>query len=86
MKNTRKAQGAIEYLLMIGATILVVAVVIVGINGVMTQTNGQTKDVNALSPLKNLLNLSSDPEQITSSLFKEMPPKQTIKINGIEIL
>ena len=54
----QKAQGAIEYLLIIGAAILVVAVVIIAITTVLqagrTGTNGTTADYNSsLNGLKN---------------------------------
>jgi amino acid permease len=48
--NKQKAQGAIEYLLIIGSAILVVAVVIVALSGVLntgtTDTNEQTTAFN----------------------------------------
>jgi len=53
-----KAQGALEYLLMIGAAILVVAVVIIALSGVMGETKGQadTNDYNnGMGGLRNLI-------------------------------
>ena len=45
----QKAQGAIEYLLIIGAAILIVAIVIIAVSGVLTgaksDQNGM-KDIN----------------------------------------
>ncbi len=46
----QKAQGAIEYLLIIGAAILVVAIVIIAVSGVLT---GAKKDQNGLTDLNN---------------------------------
>jgi len=51
-----KAQGAIEYLLIIGATILVVAVVIIALSGILKETTNQTdgNDYNdSMSDLRN---------------------------------
>jgi uncharacterized protein (UPF0333 family) len=51
-----KAQGSIEYLLIIGATILVVAVVIIALSGILKETLTQTdgNDYNdSLSDLRN---------------------------------
>ena len=48
---TQKAQGAIEYLLIIGAAILVVAIVIIAVTGSLstskTDLNNSNKDVNS---------------------------------------
>jgi len=41
-----KAQGAIEYLLIIGAAILVVAIVIIAVTGALGQGTKQTVDAN----------------------------------------
>ena len=41
----KKAQGALEYLLLIGAAILIVAVVIVALSGIVVDT----KDQNSVS-------------------------------------
>ena len=48
MKTNKKAQGALEYLLIIGASILIVAVVIIALSGIITQSNDQnaTSDYN----------------------------------------
>lgn len=59
-----KAQGAIEYLLIIGAAILVVAVVVVALTGVLTSGRGSstetTGDYNSslddLNALRNQTN------------------------------
>ena len=53
-----KAQGAIEYLLVIGAVILVVAVVIIALSGVLSNTKQQTdsNDYNdSLTVLRKLI-------------------------------
>ncbi len=42
-----KAQGAIEYLLIIGAAIIVVAIVIIMMTGILQSTDGATDDANA---------------------------------------
>jgi len=55
----QKAQGAIEYLLIIGAAILVVAIVIVAMTGIVGSgknagtgaTSDYNKDINALKGL-----------------------------------
>ncbi len=44
----QKAQGAIEYLLIIGAAILVVAIVIIALSGVLT---GARQDQNGMDDL-----------------------------------
>ena len=44
-----KAQGAIEYLLIIGAAILVVAIVIVALSGVLTGVKPDGQDMNDLN-------------------------------------
>ena len=44
-----KAQGAIEYLLIIGAAILVVAIVIVALSGVLTGAKPDGQDMNDLN-------------------------------------
>lgn len=46
----QKAQGAIEYLLIIGAAILVVAIVIIAVSGVLT---GAKTDNNNLQDLND---------------------------------
>jgi hypothetical protein len=56
-----KAQGAIEYLLIIGAAILVVAVVVIALTGVLGGAKNQTdaNDINSsLGPLKKDANLA----------------------------
>lgn len=45
MVFSRKAQGALEYLLIIGVAILIVVIVIVALSGVV----GDTKDKNSVS-------------------------------------
>lgn len=83
-----KAQGALEYLLMIGASILVVAVVIIGISGIITQTNDQNSGNeynNQLDGLRGLLNLSEDPIQNEPNLFLNLNETK-IKIKEIEII
>ncbi len=53
------AQGAIEYLLIIGAAILVVAVVIIALSGVLseTKTAADSNDYNdSLNQLRNNMN------------------------------
>lgn len=80
--KSNKAQGAIEYLLMIGASILVVAVVIIAISGVLTQATEETEHTNTIKPLKDLLNLSVDPKETTNLLFEEYQIRD-IKIQGI---
>lgn len=52
----QKAQGAIEYLLIIGAAILVVAVVVIALTGILGSGTAQTdaNDVNeSLDPLRD---------------------------------
>ncbi|MGI6589102.1 MAG: class III signal peptide-containing protein [Candidatus Iainarchaeum sp.] len=44
-----KAQGAIEYLLIIGAAILVVAIVIIALSGVLTGATEEQSDMNDLN-------------------------------------
>jgi len=46
----QKAQGAIEYLLIIGAAILVVAIVIIALSGVLT---GAKADQNGMDDVNN---------------------------------
>lgn len=50
----QKAQGAIEYLLIIGAAILVVAIVIIALSGVLDSTKGQN-DMNDVNKAKDEL-------------------------------
>jgi hypothetical protein len=50
----QKAQGAIEYLLIIGAAILVVAIVIIAVSGVLTGAKGQN-DMNDVNAAKDTL-------------------------------
>ena len=75
----QKAQGAIEYLLVIGAVILVVAVVIIALSGTLTDTRDSV-DKNEISnmndPLHNLLKpdfCSNEGEEICN-------PDKTYKI------
>lgn len=54
-----RAQGALEYLLIIGAVILVVAVVIIALSGVLVETKTATdsNDYNdSLNQLRNSMN------------------------------
>ncbi|MFA7133495.1 MAG: class III signal peptide [archaeon] len=51
----QKAQGAIEYLLIIGAAILVVAIVIIALSGVLTGATEEQGDMNDLNDAKNTL-------------------------------
>lgn len=89
MEINKKAQGALEYLLMIGAAILVVAIVIIAISGVITQTNDQNAGStygDQMGGLKGLiLNLSEDPFKTTHNIFQEQS-KKNIEIKGITIL
>jgi len=55
----QKAQGAIEYLLIIGAAILVVAIVIIALSGVLTTTKGQN-DMNDVNNAKDILKKDSN--------------------------
>jgi hypothetical protein len=53
-----KAQGALEYLMMIGAAILVVAIVLIALSGVVleSKTNADSNDYNdGMSELRKLL-------------------------------
>jgi len=60
----RKGQGAIEYLLIIGAAILVVAIVIVAITSVVTTTPPTGTDANKAT---NMLKCNSDITSIGAS-------------------
>nr|HPM86271.1 hypothetical protein [archaeon] len=51
----QRAQGAIEYLLIIGAAILVVAIVIIALSGVLTGATEEQGDMNDLNDAKNTL-------------------------------
>lgn len=51
----QKAQGAIEYLLIIGAAILVVAIVIIALSGVLTGATEEQGDMNDLNDAKEKL-------------------------------
>jgi len=58
MHKESTAQGSLEYLLIIGAVILVVAVVIIALSGVLTDANKQTDTNdynNSLTVLRRLL-------------------------------
>jgi hypothetical protein len=57
MNNDVKAQGSIEYLLVIGAVIIVVAVVIIALSGVLTQTKAQADGNDYNNEMTNLRNL-----------------------------
>lgn len=51
----QKAQGAIEYLLIIGAAILVVAIVIIAVSGVLTGAKTDQNGMNDINTAKNTL-------------------------------
>lgn len=51
----QKAQGAIEYLLIIGAAILVVAIVIIAVSGVLTGAKADQNGMNDINTAKNQL-------------------------------
>ena len=51
----QKAQGAIEYLLIIGAAILVVAIVIIALSGVLTGAKADQNGMNDVNDAKNAL-------------------------------
>ena len=83
LTSTQRAQGALEYLLIIGVAILIVAVVIVALSGIITQSNDQnaTSDYNnQMSGLKGLINLSRNPFEETNNLFDS---KKIVKIEGL---
>ncbi len=67
----KKAQGAIEYLLVIGAVIIVVAVVIIALSGTLTEAN---KSVD-----KNEVTTTNDPlkENLADSMNKYYIPQGT---------
>lgn len=50
-----KAQGAIEYLLIIGAAILVVAIVIIAVSGVLTGAKQDQNGMNDINSAKEKL-------------------------------
>jgi uncharacterized transporter YbjL len=50
-----KAQGAIEYLLIIGAAILVVAIVIIALSGVLTGAKTDQNGMDDINDAKNIL-------------------------------
>ena len=51
----QKAQGAIEYLLIIGAAILVVAIVIIAVSGVLTGAKNDQNGLDDVNTAKNTL-------------------------------
>ncbi len=55
----RKAQGAIEYLLIIGAAILVVAVVVIALTGITSAGQDQV-DTNAIGDATESLQCTKD--------------------------
>ena len=55
----QKAQGAIEYLLIIGAAILVVAIVVVALSGIVT-SGTKASDTNTISGTYDSLNCQKD--------------------------
>ena len=74
-----RGQGAIEYLLIIGAAILVVAIVTIAISSIILQgqtqeTSGQTSESNALTGLKNLsyVSLAGYSFQKTDPIIKSL--------------
>jgi uncharacterized protein (UPF0333 family) len=50
-----KAQAAIEYLLIIGAAILVVAIVIIALSGVLTGAKTDQNGMDDINDAKNIL-------------------------------
>jgi len=59
--ENNKAQGAIEYLLIIGAAIIVVAIVVILISGVATTDQGGKEGLQSgYSGLQNILDLSQN--------------------------
>ena len=54
-----KAQGALEYLLMIGAAILIVAVVILALSGVIVETKDQNSTSDYNNQMSNLTDLQN---------------------------
>ncbi|MFA6268797.1 MAG: class III signal peptide-containing protein [archaeon] len=56
----QKAQGAIEYLLIIGAAILVVAIVIIAITGVTTSGKSTVTDSNIAGKYTDLNQLAKN--------------------------
>ena len=83
MNPKQKAQGAIEYLLIIGAAILVVAIVIIAISGIVGEGTTQANDFNVNDPLHAMLNLSANPIETPHNLFENPSNTQSIKIEGI---
>ena len=77
----RKGQGAIEYLLIIGAAILVVAIVIVAITSVTaTNKNISTADQNrANNTLKCISNYTALGPNPTNPVGVTCPPSDTNK-------
>jgi len=51
----QKAQGAIEYLLIIGAAILVVAIVIIAVSGVLTGAKADQNGMDDINKAKDAL-------------------------------
>ncbi len=75
------AQGSLEYLLMVGAAILVVAIVIIGVSGVIIQTNDQNVSSdysNQMQDLKDLQNKSGDTTDQSNG-----PAIISFSINGV---
>jgi uncharacterized protein (UPF0333 family) len=58
----QKAQGSLEYLLMIGAAILVIAVVLLALSGIITDNDAKkgTTDYNSQMDYLNSLNRGKD--------------------------
>lgn len=51
----QKAQGAIEYLLIIGAAILVVAIVIIALSGVLTSAKNDQNSMGDVNDAKDIM-------------------------------
>ena len=76
-------QGAIEYLLIIGAAILIVAVIIIALTNVTTSGTDNINEENVqstLNPLQQLVNNQLNTPQILTILSNDAPlnsPSQT---------
>jgi hypothetical protein len=75
-----KAQGSVDYLLMLGVALIVTAIGVIAVGGVIGDANKNTQEINTKQPLKDLLNLSTDPNATNSNLFKT---NSDLKIKGI---
>lgn len=76
--NNKKGQGALEYLLMIGAAILVVAIVIIAISGLIVET----KDQNVSSDYENQMGDLTDFLHKGENL-KNLPSINTFLVEGV---